>query len=157
MATFGSTWAVLAVGHNAADHVFGQSDHQAAGSATGFLPLVERGPAPAGGGFPWAAIVPAVGPCRACGQRADQAGQSAVWNVSTTTVPPSVSCRSRETAQHAASSAGITGTTRGVLTANLLDGHPESTGMGMEATTVAAFGHAVTLPAPNPSTPMPTP
>ncbi|MFJ4674195.1 hypothetical protein [Kitasatospora purpeofusca] len=30
LATFGSTWAVLAVGHNAADHVFGQSDHHAA-------------------------------------------------------------------------------------------------------------------------------
>ncbi|MFI9323210.1 hypothetical protein ACIGXI_25995 [Kitasatospora aureofaciens] len=29
-ATFGSTWAVLAVGHNAADHAFGQGDHQAA-------------------------------------------------------------------------------------------------------------------------------
>ncbi|KOV13299.1 hypothetical protein ADK60_29840 [Streptomyces sp. XY431] len=30
LATFGSTWAVLAVGHNVADHVFGQSDHHAA-------------------------------------------------------------------------------------------------------------------------------
>lgn len=30
LATFGSVWAVLAVGHNLADHAFGQSDHQAA-------------------------------------------------------------------------------------------------------------------------------
>ncbi|MFD4835297.1 DUF3307 domain-containing protein [Streptomyces uncialis] len=30
LATFGSVWAVLSVGHNLADHVFGQSDHQAA-------------------------------------------------------------------------------------------------------------------------------
>ncbi|MEV0027301.1 hypothetical protein AB0H45_34965 [Streptomyces atroolivaceus] len=29
LATFGSVWAVLAVGHNLADDVFGQSDHQA--------------------------------------------------------------------------------------------------------------------------------
>ncbi|WP_405852235.1 hypothetical protein OG361_05885 [Streptomyces sp. NBC_00090] len=29
LATFGSVWAVLAVGHNLADHVFGQTDHQA--------------------------------------------------------------------------------------------------------------------------------
>ncbi|MFI1361814.1 hypothetical protein [Streptomyces griseochromogenes] len=30
LATFGAVWTVLAVGHNLADHVFGQSDHQAA-------------------------------------------------------------------------------------------------------------------------------
>ncbi|GAA0897966.1 MULTISPECIES: hypothetical protein [Streptomyces violaceusniger group] len=30
LATFGTVWAVLSVGHNLADHVFGQSDHQAA-------------------------------------------------------------------------------------------------------------------------------
>ncbi|GHH25724.1 hypothetical protein [Streptomyces rubradiris] len=29
LATFGSVWAVLAVGHNLADHVFGQNDWQA--------------------------------------------------------------------------------------------------------------------------------
>ncbi|MFE7332086.1 hypothetical protein ACFU8W_45905 [Streptomyces sp. NPDC057565] len=30
---FGSTWAVLTVGHNLADQVFGQSDHQATNKA----------------------------------------------------------------------------------------------------------------------------
>ncbi|MFE6979420.1 hypothetical protein [Streptomyces sp. NPDC057682] len=30
LATFGSVWAVLAVGHNLADHVIGQTDHIAA-------------------------------------------------------------------------------------------------------------------------------
>ncbi|MEU1487174.1 DUF3307 domain-containing protein [Streptomyces sp. NPDC005752] len=29
LATFGAVWAVLAVGHNLADHVIGQTDHQA--------------------------------------------------------------------------------------------------------------------------------
>lgn len=29
LATFGAVWAVLAVGHNLADHVAGQTDHQA--------------------------------------------------------------------------------------------------------------------------------
>ncbi|KPI19735.1 hypothetical protein OV450_7838 [Actinobacteria bacterium OV450] len=33
LATFGAVWAVLAVGHNLGDHVFGQTDHQAAGKA----------------------------------------------------------------------------------------------------------------------------
>jgi hypothetical protein len=34
LATFGSVWAVLTVGHNLADHVIGQADHhQAAGKA----------------------------------------------------------------------------------------------------------------------------
>jgi hypothetical protein len=33
LATFGSVWAVLAVGHNLADHLFGQTDHQANGKA----------------------------------------------------------------------------------------------------------------------------
>ncbi|MEV7192697.1 hypothetical protein AB0N81_12990 [Streptomyces sp. NPDC093510] len=31
LATFGAVWAVLAVGHNLADHVIGQTDRQAAG------------------------------------------------------------------------------------------------------------------------------
>src|SRR5690606_2457865 len=31
LATFGAVWAVLSVGHNLADHVIGQTDHQAAG------------------------------------------------------------------------------------------------------------------------------
>lgn len=30
LATFGAVWATLAVGHNLADHVLGQTDHQAA-------------------------------------------------------------------------------------------------------------------------------
>ncbi|MFJ9588667.1 hypothetical protein [Streptomyces acidicola] len=30
LATFGAVWAVLAVGHNLTDHVFGQSDQQVA-------------------------------------------------------------------------------------------------------------------------------
>ncbi|WP_225995083.1 DUF3307 domain-containing protein [Streptomyces arboris] len=33
LATFGAVWAVLAVGHNLADHVIGQTDHQAGGKA----------------------------------------------------------------------------------------------------------------------------
>ncbi|WP_405623678.1 hypothetical protein [Streptomyces sp. NBC_00076] len=33
LATFGSVWAVLAVGHNLADHVIGQTDRQAEGKA----------------------------------------------------------------------------------------------------------------------------
>ncbi|MGW3658123.1 hypothetical protein ACWD6R_21630 [Streptomyces sp. NPDC005151] len=33
LATFGSVWAVLSVGHNLADHVIGQTDRQAAGKA----------------------------------------------------------------------------------------------------------------------------
>ncbi|WP_327722080.1 hypothetical protein OG381_46820 [Streptomyces sp. NBC_00490] len=33
VATFGSVWVVLAVGHNLADHVIGQTDHQAEGKA----------------------------------------------------------------------------------------------------------------------------
>ncbi|MEU9015668.1 hypothetical protein AB0D12_39540 [Streptomyces sp. NPDC048479] len=33
LATFGAVWAVLSVGHNLADHVNGQTDHQAAGKA----------------------------------------------------------------------------------------------------------------------------
>ncbi|MEU9072041.1 hypothetical protein AB0D60_34800 [Streptomyces sp. NPDC048306] len=37
LSTFGSVWAVLAVGHSLAEHVFGQSAHQAAnkGGAVG--------------------------------------------------------------------------------------------------------------------------
>lgn len=30
LATFGSIWAILAVSHNLADHIFGQTDRQAA-------------------------------------------------------------------------------------------------------------------------------
>lgn len=33
LATFGSVWAVLSVGHNLADHVIGQTDHQAGNKA----------------------------------------------------------------------------------------------------------------------------
>ncbi|MFI9650299.1 DUF3307 domain-containing protein [Streptomyces sp. NPDC052040] len=33
LATFGTAWAVLSVAHNLADHVIGQTDHQAAGKA----------------------------------------------------------------------------------------------------------------------------
>ncbi|MFB7186961.1 hypothetical protein ACFCZT_17045 [Streptomyces sp. NPDC056230] len=35
LATSGAVWAVLAVGHNLADHVFGQADTQAAGKGLG--------------------------------------------------------------------------------------------------------------------------
>ncbi|MEV8478321.1 hypothetical protein [Streptomyces sp. NPDC051173] len=31
VATFGTMWVVLTVSHNLADHIFGQTDHQAAG------------------------------------------------------------------------------------------------------------------------------
>ncbi|MFI1202737.1 hypothetical protein ACH4VR_25395 [Streptomyces sp. NPDC020883] len=53
LATFGSTWAVLAVGHNVADYVFGQSDHQAANKGA---PTAEDGAA----GFVWSAATHAV-------------------------------------------------------------------------------------------------
>lgn len=33
LATFGAVWAVLSVGHNLADHVIGQTDHQAGNKA----------------------------------------------------------------------------------------------------------------------------
>lgn len=33
LATFGAVWAVLSVGHTLADHVLGQTDHQAANKA----------------------------------------------------------------------------------------------------------------------------
>ncbi|MFF3787213.1 hypothetical protein [Streptomyces sp. NPDC001933] len=33
LATLAVVWAVLSVGHNLADHVIGQTDHQAAGKA----------------------------------------------------------------------------------------------------------------------------
>ncbi|MFE2936274.1 hypothetical protein [Streptomyces sp. NPDC059278] len=33
LATFATVWAELSVGHNLADHVTGQTDHQAAGKA----------------------------------------------------------------------------------------------------------------------------
>ncbi|WP_201304929.1 hypothetical protein [Streptomyces sp. GS7] len=46
LATFGSTWAVLAVGHNVADHVFGQSDHQAANKGAPTAEDVAAGASP---------------------------------------------------------------------------------------------------------------
>ncbi|CAM5669790.1 hypothetical protein [Streptomyces atroolivaceus] len=46
LATFGSEWAVLAVGHNLADHVFGQSDHQAASKGAPSAAEVADGASP---------------------------------------------------------------------------------------------------------------
>ncbi|KOU22735.1 hypothetical protein ADK52_20150 [Streptomyces sp. WM6372] len=50
LATFGSTWAVLAVGHNMAEHVFGQSDHQAANKGAPTVEDVAAGASPPRGG-----------------------------------------------------------------------------------------------------------
>ncbi|MFE4975528.1 hypothetical protein ACFRAR_25935 [Kitasatospora sp. NPDC056651] len=58
LATFGSTWAVLAVGHNVADHVFGQSDHQAANKGAPTAEDVAAGVSPRRG---WAACLAHVG------------------------------------------------------------------------------------------------
>ncbi|WP_198545925.1 hypothetical protein [Actinacidiphila yeochonensis] len=58
LATFGSTWAVLAVGHNVADHVFGQSDHQAANKGAPTAEDVAAGASPRRG---WAACLAHVG------------------------------------------------------------------------------------------------
>jgi hypothetical protein len=58
LATFGSTWAVLAVGHNVADHVFGQSDHQAANKGAPSAEDLAAGASPRRG---WAACLAHVG------------------------------------------------------------------------------------------------
>ncbi|MFH9353995.1 hypothetical protein [Kitasatospora sp. NPDC017646] len=58
LATFGSTWAVLAVGHNVADHVFGQSDHQATNKGAPTVEDVAAGVNPRRG---WAACLAHVG------------------------------------------------------------------------------------------------
>ncbi|MDJ0467116.1 hypothetical protein [Streptomyces sp. H27-C3] len=54
LATFGAVWAVLAVGHNLADHVFGQSDHQAANKGAPAATDVAAGASPRRG---WAACL----------------------------------------------------------------------------------------------------
>lgn len=46
LATSGSVWAVLSVGHNLADHVFGQTDHQAASKAAPSADEVADGVSP---------------------------------------------------------------------------------------------------------------
>lgn len=46
LATFGSVWAVLAVGDNFADHVIGQTDHQAAGKAAPSAAEIADGASP---------------------------------------------------------------------------------------------------------------
>ncbi|MFD0260137.1 hypothetical protein ACFVH7_17890 [Kitasatospora indigofera] len=53
LATFGSVWAVLAVGHNLADHVFGQSDHQAANKGAPTTEDVAAGASPRRGWAAW--------------------------------------------------------------------------------------------------------
>ncbi|MFF9870152.1 hypothetical protein ACF1G0_33045 [Streptomyces sp. NPDC013953] len=58
LATLGSTWAVLAVGHNVADHVLGQSDHQAANKGAPTAADVAAGASPRRG---WAACLAHVG------------------------------------------------------------------------------------------------
>ncbi|MFF0067181.1 hypothetical protein ACFYRC_37935 [Streptomyces sp. NPDC005279] len=58
LATFGSTWAALAVGHNIADHVFGQSDHQAANKGAPTAEDVAAGASPRRG---WGACLAHVG------------------------------------------------------------------------------------------------
>ncbi|MFD0319360.1 hypothetical protein [Streptomyces flavalbus] len=50
MATFGSVWAVLAVGHNLADHVIGQTDHQAGNKTAPSATEVAHGVSPRRGG-----------------------------------------------------------------------------------------------------------
>lgn len=46
LATFGAVWVVLAVGHNLADHVIGQTDRQAAGKAAPSAAEVAEGASP---------------------------------------------------------------------------------------------------------------
>lgn len=46
LATFGSTWAVLSVGHNLADHLIGQTDHQAGSKAAPSATEVADGVSP---------------------------------------------------------------------------------------------------------------
>ncbi|MDH6709881.1 hypothetical protein P3T27_006630 [Kitasatospora sp. MAA19] len=58
LATFGAVWGVLAVGHNLADHVFGQSDHQAANKGAPSAEDVAAGASPRRG---WAACLAHVG------------------------------------------------------------------------------------------------
>ncbi|WP_329584022.1 hypothetical protein OG500_27370 [Kitasatospora sp. NBC_01250] len=58
LATFGSVWAVLAVGHNVADHVLGQSDHQAANKGAPSADDVSAGVSPRRG---WMACLAHVG------------------------------------------------------------------------------------------------
>ncbi|GGU95565.1 hypothetical protein ACIG0C_15070 [Kitasatospora aureofaciens] len=58
LAAFGPIWAVLAVGHNVADRVFGQSDHQAANKSTPKSEDVAAGANPRRG---WAACLAHVG------------------------------------------------------------------------------------------------
>ncbi|MGW0393025.1 hypothetical protein ACWDYJ_19435 [Streptomyces sp. NPDC003042] len=53
LATFGSVWAVFAVGHNLTDHVIGQTDHQANGKAAPSAAEVADGASPRG----WAACL----------------------------------------------------------------------------------------------------
>ncbi|WP_219806369.1 DUF3307 domain-containing protein [Streptomyces sp. SM12] len=46
LATFSAVWAVLSVSHNLADHVLGQTDHQAAGKAAPSADEVADGVSP---------------------------------------------------------------------------------------------------------------
>ncbi|MGK4909998.1 hypothetical protein [Streptomyces albus] len=46
LATFGTVWAVLSVGHNLADHVFGQTDGQAGNKAAPSAEAVADGASP---------------------------------------------------------------------------------------------------------------
>ncbi|MEU6235404.1 DUF3307 domain-containing protein [Kitasatospora sp. NPDC047058] len=46
LATFGTVWAVLSVGHNLADHVIGQTDRQAGGKAAPSAAEVADGVSP---------------------------------------------------------------------------------------------------------------
>ncbi|MEU6934418.1 hypothetical protein AB0A05_35425 [Streptomyces sp. NPDC046374] len=52
LATFGAVWAVLSVGHNLADHVIGQTGHQAAGKAAPSAAEVADGVSPRRGWSP---------------------------------------------------------------------------------------------------------
>lgn len=54
LATFATVWAVLSVGHNLADHVFGQTDHQAAHKGAPAAAEVAEGVSPHRG---WAACL----------------------------------------------------------------------------------------------------
>ena len=46
LATFGAVWAVLSVSHNLADHVIGQTDHQAGNKAAPSATEVADGVSP---------------------------------------------------------------------------------------------------------------
>ncbi len=54
LAEFGAIWAVLSVGHTLADHVLGQTDHQAAHKAAPTPEEVKAGASPRRG---WAACI----------------------------------------------------------------------------------------------------